>query len=69
IPAYNEAARIGPVVAGAAAHLPVLVVDDGSSDVLEVLINCPRSLRIAQTSRTLLVHRLANTKRTRRIRG
>lgn len=32
IPAYNEAQRIGPVVAGALAHLPVLVVDDGSRD-------------------------------------
>lgn len=32
IPAYNEAARIGPVVASALHHLPVLVVDDGSHD-------------------------------------
>jgi len=32
IPAYNEAARIEPVVQGTAAHLPVLVVDDGSQD-------------------------------------
>lgn len=32
IPAYNEAQRIGPVVAGALAYLPVLVVDDGSRD-------------------------------------
>lgn len=32
IPAFNESARIGPVIAGARAHLPVLVVDDGSSD-------------------------------------
>lgn len=32
IPAYNEAARIGEVVRGARKHLPVLVVDDGSSD-------------------------------------
>jgi glycosyltransferase involved in cell wall biosynthesis len=32
IPAYNEARRIAPVVAGARAHLPVLVVDDGSRD-------------------------------------
>lgn len=32
IPAYNEAARISPVIAGALLHLPVLVVDDGSRD-------------------------------------
>ncbi len=32
IPAHDEAPRIGPVVRAAAAHLPVLVVDDGSSD-------------------------------------
>jgi len=32
IPAHDEAARIAAVVAGAAAHLPVLVVDDGSTD-------------------------------------
>jgi glycosyltransferase involved in cell wall biosynthesis len=32
IPAYNEAAGILDVVAGVQAYLPVLVVDDGSSD-------------------------------------
>jgi len=32
VPAHDEAPRIGPVVRAAAAHLPVLVVDDGSSD-------------------------------------
>ncbi len=32
IPAYREAARIGPVVTEAARHLPVMVVDDGSTD-------------------------------------
>ncbi len=32
IPAYNEGARVAAVVRGALAHLPVLVVDDGSSD-------------------------------------
>jgi glycosyltransferase involved in cell wall biosynthesis len=32
IPAHDEAPRIAAVIAGAAAHLPVLVVDDGSSD-------------------------------------
>jgi glycosyltransferase involved in cell wall biosynthesis len=32
IPAHDEAPRIGAVVAGAVRHLPVLVVDDGSTD-------------------------------------
>jgi len=32
IPAWNEAARIGPVVEATRVHLPVLVVDDGSDD-------------------------------------
>jgi glycosyltransferase involved in cell wall biosynthesis len=32
IPAYNAAHLVGAVVRGALAHLPVLVVDDGSSD-------------------------------------
>jgi glycosyltransferase involved in cell wall biosynthesis len=32
IPAYNEADRVAEVVLGARAHLPVLVVDDGSTD-------------------------------------
>jgi glycosyltransferase involved in cell wall biosynthesis len=32
IPAHDEAPRIAAVVRAAAAHLPVLVVDDGSSD-------------------------------------
>lgn len=32
IPAYNEEIHIGDVVTGALAHLPVLVVDDGSTD-------------------------------------
>jgi glycosyltransferase involved in cell wall biosynthesis len=32
IPAYEEGARIGDVVAGTHHHLPVLVVDDGSTD-------------------------------------
>jgi len=32
IPAHDEAPRIVAVVRGAAVHLPVLVVDDGSSD-------------------------------------
>lgn len=32
IPAYNEATRVADVVTGAQAYLPVLVVDDGSTD-------------------------------------
>jgi glycosyltransferase involved in cell wall biosynthesis len=32
IPAHDEAPRIAAVVRGALAHLPVLVVDDGSTD-------------------------------------
>lgn len=32
IPAYNEATRIAPVIAGTLPQLPVLVVDDGSRD-------------------------------------
>lgn len=32
IPAYNEAAHVVEVVTGAGAYLPVLVVDDGSTD-------------------------------------
>ncbi len=32
IPAHDEAPRIGAVVLGARAHLPVIVVDDGSKD-------------------------------------
>jgi glycosyltransferase involved in cell wall biosynthesis len=32
IPAFNESARVGSVVTGARAFLPVVVVDDGSTD-------------------------------------
>ena len=32
IPAHDEAPRIAAVVRGAVTHLPVLVVDDGSTD-------------------------------------
>jgi glycosyltransferase involved in cell wall biosynthesis len=32
IPGYNEAPRIGPVIEAAREHLPVVVVDDGSTD-------------------------------------
>jgi glycosyltransferase involved in cell wall biosynthesis len=32
VPAYNEAGRIGSVIPAATGYLPVLVVDDGSTD-------------------------------------
>jgi len=32
IPAHNESTRIGPVIDGVSQYLPVLVVDDGSTD-------------------------------------
>ena len=32
IPAYEEGSRIGAVVAGARRHVPVVVIDDGSTD-------------------------------------
>ncbi len=37
IPAYNEAERVGAVVAATRAYLPVLVVDDGSADDTAIL--------------------------------
>ena len=37
IPAFNEAATIAGVVAGALLHAPVIVVDDGSTDDTAVL--------------------------------
>lgn len=37
IPAYNEAERVGAVVAATRAYLPVLVVDDGSQDDTAIL--------------------------------
>lgn len=37
IPAHNEATRITPVIQGAMQHLPVLVVDDGSTDATSAI--------------------------------
>jgi glycosyltransferase involved in cell wall biosynthesis len=51
IPAYNEAAHIAAVVAGAAAHLPVLVVDDGSAD---------DTVRLAEKAGATVVRHAAN---------
>ena len=39
IPAYNEATRLAPVVTGALSQLPVLVVDDGSTDNTAAVAN------------------------------
>ena len=36
IPAHDEAPRIGPVVRAAVTHLPVLVLDDGSTDATAI---------------------------------
>jgi glycosyltransferase involved in cell wall biosynthesis len=50
VPAFNEAGRIGAVVRGALANLPVLVVDDGSTDATaaeaeaagaSIVVQCP----------------------------
>jgi glycosyltransferase involved in cell wall biosynthesis len=49
IPAHDEAARIGPVVAGAARHVPVLVVDDGSSDDTAALAEAAGARLIRQS--------------------
>jgi glycosyltransferase involved in cell wall biosynthesis len=49
IPAFNEAARISPVIQGAAAHLPVLVVDDGSQDDTSLVASNAGALVIQQT--------------------
>jgi glycosyltransferase involved in cell wall biosynthesis len=37
VPAYNEETRLAGVVAGTIQHLPVLVVDDGSTDATAVV--------------------------------
>ncbi len=49
VPAHDEAPRIAAVVRGAARHLPVLVVDDGSSD--------DTAARAAEAGATVLVQR------------
>jgi glycosyltransferase involved in cell wall biosynthesis len=36
IPAHNEATRVADVVSGALAHLPVILIDDGSTDGTDV---------------------------------
>lgn len=49
IPAYNEAARIAQVVTRARAHLPVLVVDDGSQDDTSVHAERSGAIVLRQT--------------------
>lgn len=49
IPAYNEAARITPVIAATRAHLPTLVVDDGSRDDTAALAEAAGARVIRQT--------------------
>ncbi|WP_287371991.1 glycosyltransferase family 2 protein [Oceanithermus sp.] len=69
LPAYNEAARIGPLVERARDHgLDVIVVNDGSRDATAEIaaeagarvIDHPRNLGLAQAIRTLLRHAVAH---------
>ena len=48
IPAHDEGPRIGAVVAAAVAHLPVLVVDDGSTDDTSALAEAAGATVISQ---------------------
>jgi glycosyltransferase involved in cell wall biosynthesis len=49
IPAHDEAQRVGAVVAGAARHLPVVVVDDGSTDATAVVAEAAGARVLRQT--------------------
>lgn len=49
IPAYNEAPAVGAVVAATRRHLPVLVVDDGSTDETAVLAERSGARLLRQT--------------------
>ena len=51
VPAYNEAEKIGLVVSAALKHLPVLVIDDGSSD---------ETPRIAESNGAEVLHQVPN---------
>jgi glycosyltransferase involved in cell wall biosynthesis len=51
IPAYNEAKKIGGVISSTLAQLPVLVIDDGSSD---------ETARIAESSGAKVFHQVPN---------
>ena len=50
IPAHNEARTITRVVMGAGAHLPVLVVDDGSTDDTATLAQSAGAVVLRQVS-------------------
>jgi glycosyltransferase involved in cell wall biosynthesis len=49
IPAHDEAPRISAVVRGAGKHLPVLVVDDGSSDETAAVAEAAGAAVLRQT--------------------
>jgi glycosyltransferase involved in cell wall biosynthesis len=51
IPAYNEQDHLGQIVAGAGKYLPVLVVDDGSTD---------RTGSVAEAGGAILVRQIPN---------
>ena len=50
IPAYNEAVHVADVAIGARAHLPVLVVDDGSTDDTAAQAETAGASVLSQTS-------------------
>ena len=50
IPAYNEARRVGQVVSAARNFLPVMVVDDGSSDDTAQAAEAAGALVLSQSS-------------------
>jgi glycosyltransferase involved in cell wall biosynthesis len=50
IPAYNEASRVGRVIVEARRHLPVLVVDDGSTDETHLIAENAGATVIRQQS-------------------
>ncbi len=50
IPAYNEVLRVGQVVSAARNFLPVMVVDDGSSDDTAQAAEAAGALVLSQSS-------------------